>query len=301
MATRIGQLKAFDPDEESIAAYLERFDLYVSINDVTEDKRAPTLLLVVGWMHYTLIRDLVSPDRPEAKPLATLKEILLKHYDPEPIVIAERFHFYQRVQKPDESISDYLASLRKLASRCKFGDFLSEALRDRLVCGLHSESTQKALLAKDSLTLEKALETALGMEAAAKRTKEMKGMHERHPGSPVLRVDKTVPGHGATPCSRCGRGNHLNSECRFKDAKCHRCGKVGHIAPVCRSKPGMGQAKHTRWLAAAEHDQDPDSQSNESLFVLKDKLSNPYLELMGNPSPWRWILGLVFLLLLSPC
>ncbi len=61
-----------------------------------------------------------------------------------------------------------------LAARCKFGTFLPEALRDRLVCGLTSESIQKTLLAKKNLTLEAALETALGMESAVKKARKMK-------------------------------------------------------------------------------------------------------------------------------
>ena len=60
------------------------------------------------------------------------------YFDPKPVVIAERFNFYQRSQGSGESVSNFLACLRKLASRCKFDAFLSEALRDRLVCGLNS-------------------------------------------------------------------------------------------------------------------------------------------------------------------
>ena len=93
--------------------------------------------------------------------------ILKKHYDPEPIIIAERFHFYQRSQKESESIANYLASLRRLASCFAFGDFLNDALRDRLVCGIHSENVQQVLLTKSNLTLTKVLEISQGKEAAA--------------------------------------------------------------------------------------------------------------------------------------
>ena len=145
----------------------------MTVNGIEEGKQVSALLLVLGLRHYSLIRGLVSPHKPETKTLAELTDILTKHYDPEPIVIAERFRFYQRTQKSGESVADFLASLRNLASRCKFGEFLSEALRDRLVCGLSSEAIQKSLLAKEKLTLATALETALGMEAAAKRAKEL--------------------------------------------------------------------------------------------------------------------------------
>ena len=167
----IGRIGEFIPENESISAYLERFTLFVTVNGISEDKRAPTLLLVLGMNHYSLIRGIVSPAKPEEKSLDELCALLKKHFDPEPVVIAERFQFYQRTQGSGESVSEFLASLRKLASRCKFGTFLSEALRNRLVCGLSNETIQKA---KQDLDLDTALGTALSMKAAAKKAKEIK-------------------------------------------------------------------------------------------------------------------------------
>ncbi len=168
MATAaMGRLKEFHPESESIIAYLDSMCPSTTLNPRSKCR-------VIGMKPYSLISGLVLPVKPEHKSLEELKTILKRHYDPEPIVIAERFRFYQRTQKPGESIADFLASLRKLATRCKFGGFLAEALRDRLVCGLHSEAIQKALLANPDLTLDSARDTALGMEAAAKRTKELK-------------------------------------------------------------------------------------------------------------------------------
>ena len=107
---------------------------------------------------------------------------------------------------PGESIANYLANLRRLASRCKFGAFLEEALRDRLVCGMQSENIQKVLLTKANLTLEKALEIAQGMEAAALQAKELKGSQ---PSNSVHTTVETPARRG--PCGRCGRGNHDKS------------------------------------------------------------------------------------------
>ena len=118
--------------------------------------------------------------------------------------------------------SDYLAQLRRLASRCKFGAFLGEALRDRLVCGLNSENIQKVLLTKADLTL-------LSKSAAALKAKG--------PNSSVLAVQESPPANSTQNCPRCGRGKHDKSTCRFRYATCNNCGKVSHIAPVCRSKP----------------------------------------------------------------
>ena len=65
----------------------------------------------------------------------------------------ERFHFHRRNQAPEENVADFLAQLQKLAKYCEFGDHLNKVLRDRFMCGLNSEVTQKHLLSETNLTL----------------------------------------------------------------------------------------------------------------------------------------------------
>ena len=89
------------------------------------------------------------------------------------MLIAERFHFHRRNQQNGGTISEYIAELRKLALHCEFGDYLDQALRDRLVCGLLSDSIQKRLLAEADLTLTRALSISQGMEAASKNTQSL--------------------------------------------------------------------------------------------------------------------------------
>ena len=67
----------------------------MSANSIADDKLVPTLLTVVGSTHYTLIRGLGSPKLPKDKSFDDLVGILKKHYDPEPLIIAKRFHFYE--------------------------------------------------------------------------------------------------------------------------------------------------------------------------------------------------------------
>ncbi len=56
----IGRIGEFNPDHESIiSAYLERFILFVTVNAIPDDKRAPTALLVMGMSDYSLIHGLV--------------------------------------------------------------------------------------------------------------------------------------------------------------------------------------------------------------------------------------------------
>ena len=73
-------------------------------------------------------------------------------------MIAERFHFHRRVQAVDESIVEFDAALRKLATYCEFGGALEETLCDQFVCGLRHETTQCRLLTEHALTYQKALD-----------------------------------------------------------------------------------------------------------------------------------------------
>ena len=267
----LGSLGEFDPRSDSISSYLERMQLYFEANSVKEDRKVAVLLTVVGAKTYETLRSLLSPARPRDKTYEELLEVLKRHYDPQPLVIGERFKFYQRSQKPGETIADFIADLRRLSIRCDFDDFLDQALRDRFVCGVRNEALQKKLLTEVDLTMKRAQEIALSMESADLSAQNLKG-----DSTPAETLNLVHPSSASTiapvklgPCYRCGR-RHDAKSCKFKEATCHKCGKLGHIAPVCRSasppsvdkgkkryKPKRyhrGKASGTKWLEADEED-----------------------------------------------
>ena len=121
-------------------------------------------------------------------------------------MIAERFDFHKRNQAADETISDFIAKLCKLAMNCEFGDYLEEALRDRFVCGLRSGSTQKQLLTEVDLTFKQVVEVAKGIEAANKKSQQLKQ------AEPVEVNKFTRNSKPARPCYRCGKEGHSPSQ-----------------------------------------------------------------------------------------
>ena len=132
----VGVIGAFDSSTESWASYTERLEQFLLANGVTDGgKKRATLLAVCGPEVYQLIRDLLSPVKPNEKSFKDLVALVKEHQEPAPSVIVERFRFFSCSQRSDESISDFLAHLRKRAKHCQFGDSLQDMLRDRLVCG----------------------------------------------------------------------------------------------------------------------------------------------------------------------
>ena len=278
MATStIGSMQEFQPGAEPIMAYLERLQAYLDANDVAEEKRTSVLVSTIGYKTYGVLRSLIAPDTPQSKSYSVLVEALKKHYQPKRLIIAERYMFNQRCQHPGESIADYVAELRRLATTCNFGNFMDDALRDRLVCGLASENFRRRLLADadGTTTFAKAVELAQSFEQADKNAKAVKGADAALKKlSAVPRRQQPDKSQQRKPCYRCGKTNHDSKDCRFADATCNYCKKKGHIAIVCRKKKGAQRTSNTKHVAPAFSDTDSEE---FCLHTIKAQTSQPIL------------------------
>ncbi|VDI74334.1 Hypothetical predicted protein [Mytilus galloprovincialis] len=237
MAGYIGKIENFDDGIEQWTSYTERLEQYFAVNEISNEKRVPALLSLIGGKTYALLRNLTTPDKPKDKSYDDIVKVLKEHLSPAPLVIAERFRFHKRDQKSGESINEYVAQIRKFSEYCNFPD-LNDTLRDRLVCGLKSEQTQKKLLSVQALTLEKAMQISVAMETATKDALELQGKQQE---SAVHKVKSQKPKVNSyqqklITCYRCNKQGHKADTCRFKDQTCHKCKKKGHIQAACRSK-----------------------------------------------------------------
>ena len=113
-----GHISEFVVEDERISAYLERVELYFKANDIAAEKKVAIFLSGIGAKTYTELRSLVAPAQPKDKSFAELKTLLKAHYDPKPLVTTERFLFYRRDQAAEQSVSEFLVELRRLASHC---------------------------------------------------------------------------------------------------------------------------------------------------------------------------------------
>ena len=277
MATTIGQIQEFQPDNENFSSYIERVQLFFTANDIAEDKKIAVLLSMVGSKNYSLLRSLVAPRTPKDLSFDELVSTLRQHFEPKPVIIAEWFHFHRRSQAVGESIADYLAELRRLTVYCEFGAFLEQALRDRLVCGIHSEGIQKRLLAEADLTLATAVKIAQGMETAENNSRAFK---DTVPSVQHFSVGTKLTTQTKKACYRCGQTSHDQTNCRFHGENCHQCGKQGHIASVCRLRQGQKSRKpkyysSTKWVNAEDKEEDTiEDPEHLPLYTMKEHRSS---------------------------
>ncbi|KAK0145350.1 hypothetical protein N1851_015749 [Merluccius polli] len=275
MAVFIGNLGEYKEGQEDFESYTERFEQWMIVNEVGEDKKANVFLSVMGAEAYALLKNLCIPDKPSRLTYEVLCGKLSSHYKPKPLVIAERFKFQKRNQQENESVSAYVVALKQLSTHCEFGPHLDEALRDRFVSGLRVEAIQRKLLTEHNLTFAKACELSLSMEMASKNTLEFaskmkgpatvnridkkttKGAWKSKPATSEWRSKTTSDNsrpqrtENHQPCYRCGGSNHAAQVCRYKTETCHKCSKVGHIARMCTTKDRQG---HTQYVAESSNE-----------------------------------------------
>lgn len=105
-----------------------------------------------------------------------------RHFTPKPIVIAERYKFHKCNQEDGHSIREFPCKLQKLAETCEFGGYRDEALRDKLACGISSQTVRRKQLGQAGLSLQKATDVAVGMELTDKEIIQISSDKQVHKG-----------------------------------------------------------------------------------------------------------------------
>ena len=229
--------------------YVERFKFFVCANEIHEDRVKALFLSTVGMYMFDIIKDLMQPNdiTSDTVTFDDITDTVTKHVEPPPSVIVSRYIFDTREKGPNETVADFVKSLRHLSELCHFGANLEERLRDRLVAGVKDPTMVKRLLSEgDSLTFKAANEICILLEKTNQDTKRLlnnqtdvtvkkireetreKAKQSSFKQRTFLSVQKE--------CYRCNLKNHSPNECFYKDKDCKFCGLKGHIERACRKK-----------------------------------------------------------------
>ena len=174
---------------------------------------------------------LLAPAKLTVKSYAELTELMKNHSEPKCSVIVSRFKFYSCTKPAGQSVGNYVASLRRLAEPCRFGDTLDEMLRNRLVLGINDSRIQRRMLSETTLEFKNAVDIANAVLEADANVKDISiggtapaNVNKvQHNQSYSKKVSSRV-----TSCYRC-LGPHLAPDCKYKESICHGCGKKGHL------------------------------------------------------------------------
>ena len=236
--------------------YVERVKQYFVANAIdTEARKKSVLLTIVGSETYSLFRNLVLPAKSADKSFDEIADVLKKHLNPKPIIIAERYKFYHRTQRNGEALNKYLADLRKMSEHCEFGQFLEDAIRDKFVCGMINSSIRKRLWTDENLTLEKATSIVFSLETSS------------HENELISIKSELLTVHNVTKERlKCLDGtNHLADSCRYKTFICNKCKPRGHLAGVStKTRRSTSRNKEQRTNTVVQEYRIPDKKGKNS-------------------------------------
>ena len=122
------QIKEFDASKEDWRDYIEQVEQYFIAHGLDGEDKEPTrrslFLSGVGSTTYRTLKSLLAPVKPASKSFSECVEVLTKHYSPPPSEVVQSYRFFTRVRQPGETVSSFVAELRRIAENCNFGEAL---------------------------------------------------------------------------------------------------------------------------------------------------------------------------------
>lgn len=185
--------------------------------------------------------------------IAVLK--LKKEFSRKVSLTIRGLEFRRRIQKEEESISDYASALRTLVSFCEYGELEDRMLREQFIVGVKHQFIRERLISNSisdtktnfdlSVLLAEQMTAVKVDTATASQEQTSNAMSQNYPVNIVKNSSrkqpwKKVPQHSGAeildPCSKCGYTTHTSGICPAADRNCAVCKQRGHYARVCRNR-----------------------------------------------------------------
>lgn len=255
-ARSINIVGAIEPflEGSNFESYRERLDQFFVTNGVTGALRVSMLCTIIGPYSYEIIRDWASPTKPYELEYEAIMEKLTEYFVKKTNVTQERIKFQRAVQESSENICEYLIRLKRLASKCDFGEafeaqgdknkVLDLCLKNQFVYGLSNSALQQEVIIKNPPTIERSFEIAQAYELTKSNSNHMYAQinysakknfvnnkynsnsnnynkkQNMYKTNNKNSEDTNTKKESAEQCSKCGKNNHKKEECRAKNWKC---------------------------------------------------------------------------------
>ncbi|UYV67074.1 hypothetical protein LAZ67_4003826, partial [Cordylochernes scorpioides] len=234
------------------------FEIASGISKKLDEIKRATLLHCLGPNVQRIFFNL--PD--EKENYEQTKMALEKYFTPHKNVVTERFKFRQRVQKDDESIDNYLISLRELSKSCEFGNLEADMIRDQIIEKCNNKKLKEKLLQQENLTLSKTIDIARMLEISRKEIRLLEPQNDQtlnrvqnkpkkhynannfNKGRFTNQGTPSFSGASKPKCYRCGLDTHSAQECGAKKMTCSYCNKLGHLFRACRNRPNQNNNRN---------------------------------------------------------
>lgn len=133
----------------------ERFRKATGLDEKTGENQVNTLIYSMGQQADDIMASF-DLNEEESQDYDVVKEKFESYFVVKRNVIYERAKFNSRIQGDNESVSEFITDLHKLAEQCEFQALKDELIRDRIVVGIKDRRLSERLQLDPKLTLEAA-------------------------------------------------------------------------------------------------------------------------------------------------
>ncbi|KAB0794890.1 hypothetical protein PPYR_11729 [Photinus pyralis] len=173
----IPPFEQYDAKKEDFKLYRERFENYLRMKEVFDNKTKSACLLLgsIGATHYQTINALVAPQKPSELSYDELITHLEKHLSPERNMLVAQHYFLSTYQSGKQSISEYVTELKKNLGACNFlakcqctqeVSTAEQFLRAQFIRGLKDTWITEQLLQSNLTEFNEIVKKAIALEAA---------------------------------------------------------------------------------------------------------------------------------------
>ena len=237
--------------------WIQTMELYLKLamSGKSEKSKCEVFLYTVGKVGRDIFNTM-SFTEDETDKLDILFMKFETYCKPKQNITVERYRFNMRVQESSKTIDQYVTELKLIAKNCVYGEIEDQLIRDRIVCGIKSETVKQRLLCAEDLTLDKAISIGRAEEQSKKDAQLLseeptseavhglcfrtpRGRDKNSSRSFTRDKRKQVPSEDQAPasyqCDKCGL-KHPRKQCPAYGKQCLNCGKHNHFAKFCKGK-----------------------------------------------------------------
>ena len=266
----------------------DNYALVARLNRFEDEFKTATFLPCIGEDALEIFEGLDFPSEDDRKKL----EVVITKFQGfclgETNETYERFVFNSRQKKENETVDQYITTLRRLAQTCNFCACLRDSLiLDRLVLRINNNNIQKKLLQDRKLTLTKAIDICRSSEKTKQQVKNISAdnatneaeinafvNNKTEAGSRErgrVGVDRRDGGPNQIRCRYCSTTHQRKKElCPAFGSRCNKCGRENHFAKVCMRKEKIQRKKSVRAVSGNESTDSGDSVQTVELVPSKN-------------------------------
>jgi hypothetical protein len=152
--------------------FVQKLNMYLQATKAekeTEEYKGAVLLNCVGDKALKIYNTFKFESVKEKTSFASIQAKFTAYFAPTINVTYERYIFFSRDMREEESVDEYVTQLKQLSANCEFGTLSESLIKDRLVLGIRDKNVKDRLLRTKNLDLVKAVEICKAAEITNKQ------------------------------------------------------------------------------------------------------------------------------------